>query len=75
MFDYGFVLRKNVYDSQQITIEKTNLPCPDSAKKLKDSTGCGFEVFPSDINKDMFEHILKYVVDDDSFVLPAGDIL
>ena len=67
LFNYGFVMRKNIYDTLHIRIEENGMPCHSQSKKLKNDGGCEFKIYASDLNVNALEHILRYALDDATF--------
>ena len=54
MVNYGFVLRKNVYERFFVKVWYPEVPCPESAK---DEYGCIFAIYPGDVQHDLSEYI------------------
>jgi hypothetical protein len=68
LFQYGFVVRKNPYDTFSIIIEKSDIPCHDKSMRLKNGS-CEFKIKPNEVSYDALEHLLRYYYDDENYEL------
>ena len=59
LWNFGFVMLKNVYQSFDLLVDKNTDKCPREALDEKLNEGCRFEIFPNVFNYAMLRYINK----------------